>query len=407
MYRLFKIVLCLLLSVEAMADNFGFYIADKTKHTIAFEMAHNLIVIKVAINGLDTQRFIVDSGAEGNIIFSEALPDSFPREILKDNIFIGGFGIKDSIAGKVLGNNSISINDAVMGGHIYFIEVKGIYEAVSDYMGMSISGILGIDIFKNLAIRVDYESKFLTFYSSEHPLPVRNFSTMPLQLRDNKLFTDIVVSTPALKQRKLSVIIDMGESKSLVLLRDTLQDIIEPEKVISTHLGIGIAGDIRGNIFYYPKVRWSKYQWNNVLIAMPDAASIPFYTLSSGRAGNIGADILRRFTLLFDVPHQRIYLKRNKNFNTPFDYNKSGIHIQYNNEESHYYVTEVTELSPASVFGILPGDIILTINNVEVLHKSYEDVLAMLSPSDNHTIEIAVERNGTVNRIKVLLFDRL
>jgi hypothetical protein len=407
MLRISKIVLCLLLSIEALADNFGFYLAEKSKHSISFEMVHNLIVIKAAINGLDTQRFIVDSGAEGNIIFSEVLPSSFHREILKDNIFIGGFGMKDSIAGKVLGNNSITIDDVVFGGHLYFIEVQGIYDAVSDYMGMPISGILGVDLFKNLVLKIDYDDSWLTFYAPEYSFTIRNYEELPIRLSDNKIFTEIMISTPKLLQRNLSVIIDMGESKSLVLLRDTVHNIVEPDKVIHTHLGIGIAGDISGSLFYYPRVKWSKYHWDNVLVAMPDDESTPFYTINSGRAGNMGADILRRFTLIFDVPHGILYLKRNKNFREPFGYNKSGIVVQYDRINKKYFVLDIDELSPASVFGILPGDIILTINHNVVKNKSYDEVIALLSPPDTQTLALEIERNGVVSIINILLFSRL
>lgn len=407
MLRIFKIVLCMLLCVEALADNFGFYLAEKSKHSISFEMVHNLIVIKAAINGLDTQRFIVDSGAEGNIIFSEVLPSSFYREILKDNIFLGGFGMKDSIAGKVLGNNTISIEDDVIGGHLYFIEVQGLYDAVSDYMGMSVSGIIGVDLFKNLAIKIDYDAKWITFYDPMHVYAIRNYAQLPLILHDHKIFTEITVSTPRLLQRNLSVMIDMGESKSLVLMRDTLHHMVEPDKFIHTHLGIGIAGDIRGSLFYYPRVKWSKYFWDNVLVAMPDDESTPFYTINSGRAGNMGADILRRFTLIFDVPHGILYLKRNKNFKEPFGYNKSGIVVQYDRINKKYFVLDIDELSPASVFGILPGDIILTINHNVVKNKSYDEVIALLSPPDTQTLALEIERNGVVSIINILLFSRL
>lgn len=407
MARIYIYLLVWMVYSSVKADNFGFYLEGHDKYTFSVELVHNLIVLKASINGLDSQRFILDSGAEANIIFSEILPPSFPKEILKDNIYIGGFGMEDSIAGKVLGNNTITIDDIVFGGHLYWIEVSGIYSAVSNYMGMSIAGILGIDFFRNMGIKVDYVNKELTCYASGSKLPVHRYKQVPIQLYDNKIFTDIIVKNDKEEDKKISVMIDMGESKSLVLMRDTTHHIIEPEKSISAHLGIGIGGDIEGRIFYYPSLRWKNFRWKKVMVAMPDPEFSFLYSIKANRSGSIGADILRRFTIIYDVANQGLYLKKNINFKDPYTYNRCGITLEYNMEMSQYIVSEVSELSPAYVFGIKPGDIILSVNHSALNKKYYEDVLAMMSSPDTKTLEVEILRNGVKNTIAIILFDRL
>ena len=48
------------------------------------------------------------------------------------------------------------------------------------------------------------------------------------------------------------------------------------------------------------------------------------------RIGSVGGEILKRFTVVFDYQNEQMYLKKNKDFNAPFNYNKSGIKIQHN-----------------------------------------------------------------------------
>ncbi|MEG0762174.1 MAG: peptide-binding protein, partial [Chryseobacterium sp.] len=43
------------------------------------------------------------------------------------------------------------------------------------------------------------------------------------------------------------------------------------------------------------------------------------------RKGSLGGEILRRFTVVFDYPNQKLYLKKNGNYNDSFNFNMSGL----------------------------------------------------------------------------------
>ncbi len=58
---------------------------------------------------------------------------------------------------------------------------------------------------------------------------------------------------------------------------------------------------------------------------MPDEFSIQHVNLVENRKGSIGAEIMRRFSVVFDYQNQKLYLKKNRNFNDPFNFNMSGL----------------------------------------------------------------------------------
>jgi uncharacterized protein YqiB (DUF1249 family) len=45
---------------------------------------------------------------------------------------------------------------------------------------------------------------------------------------------------------------------------------------------------------------------------MPDEFSIQHVNLVEDRKGSVGGEIMRRFTVVFDYPNQKLYLKKNK-----------------------------------------------------------------------------------------------
>lgn len=53
-----------------------------------------------------------------------------------------------------------------------------------------------------------------------------------------------------------------------------------------------------------------EFSFDKPLTAMPDEFSIQHLKLVPDRKGSIGGEILRRFTVFFDYPNSKIYLKK-------------------------------------------------------------------------------------------------
>jgi len=81
-------------------------------------------------------------------------------------------------------------------------------------------------------------------------------------------------------------------------------------------------------------------------------------------AGAIGSKILRRFTVIFDFPHQRVILEPNIQLNHDTDEDMSGLSIIAKGPNLKVFeVTAVQPGTPAARAGIVPGDVIAGIGD--------------------------------------------
>jgi len=160
-----------------------------------------------------------------------------------------------------------------------------------------------------------------------------------------------------------------------------------------------------------------------------------------GRNGTLGAEILRRFKVVFDYEGKKITLKKSGNsIDDPFLYNKSGIELAYggdilvkeskgnfvNSENTGAYNTfsEVVYSfnlaykptyridflrpdSPALKAGLEVGDIIIEINGKPAYEKKIPEIILMLSKKEGQKINLLVDRNGRHFRCNFVLKDLL
>jgi carboxyl-terminal processing protease len=83
-----------------------------------------------------------------------------------------------------------------------------------------------------------------------------------------------------------------------------------------------------------------------------------------------------------------------------------GVTIQVTEDASGFLVTKVNQGGPADQAGLLPGDIIVAVDGVDVREMTIEDTSALVKGEENTTVDLTVERAGealtlTVTRMLV------
>ncbi len=93
------------------------------------------------------------------------------------------------------------------------------------------------------------------------------------------------------------------------------------------------------------------------------------------RNGAIGGEVISRFTIVFNFPKERIYIKKNASFKNHFYYNLSGITVKAKGSALNIFeVTEVRDQSASQKGGILPGDEIISVNGIAVKNLDLNSV---------------------------------
>lgn len=78
----------------------------------------------------------------------------------------------------------------------------------------------------------------------------------------------------------------------------------------------------------------------------------------------LGLDVLSRYVVTFDFPHQAIYLKKGRQFDRPIRYDRSGLYAR--RVKGQTGVASVQNGSAAAKAGILPGDVLLQIDKEQI-----------------------------------------
>ena len=113
-----------------------------------------------------------------------------------------------------------------------------------------------------------------------------------------------------------SFYIDLASEEALEMLVRADQKFTMPAKLDSSYLGTGLSGDIHGSRGRSRHLWLGGYMLSDVRTAFAPAE---VRSKQKGADGILGNDCLRRFNVIFDYAHQRLYLKPNGAFATPFE----------------------------------------------------------------------------------------
>lgn len=422
----------------------GFQIInDKSKITVSFKLLNNLIILPVEVNGVSLN-FLIDTGVEQSILFSLDETDEVQFEQI-EKIKIKGFGINDAFDGFKSVKNTLKINDFVDYNHtLYLVLDQNIN--ISSQVGFPVNGILGYNFFKNHKIKIDYDTNKITFYKSKNKTllkKLKSYSSIPIVFHESKpyLYSQLL-NTDKSTLLKAKLLIDIGNSDALWLFKNQNDSIKIAEKNFDDYLGRGFSGDVFGKRARISKFHISNFEFSNPLISYPDEIASSNINPLIGRVGSVGAELLRRFTVIFDYPENTMYLKKNSKFKDAFNFNMSGIDIQHqglqwvtqafedrpllNNNlydsngtavknnlkykfelKPIYIITNIRKNSPAELAGLKKDDVLKKINKKEAYNFSLQEINDLLKSEEGKTIEFEVERKYKEMKFKFQLKNML
>lgn len=415
--------------------------ADKV--VIPFKFINNLIFIPIKVNGIELN-FLLDSGVQETILFS--MEDKKEVSFFNvEKITLRGLGSEESIEGLKSGNNTLEVKGLKYTNHLLYIVLDQSFN-LSYHIGIPVNGIIGYNFFKSNLVEINYERKRITVYRDKQKIRKKienKFQHVPITIERSKPY---ITGSLVLNSVEIPVklLIDIGNSDALWLFQNDSKMIKIPEKNFEDYLGKGFSGDVEGRRALIKKFTMSKFEFYNPIIAFPDTISIRHVTMVKDRSGSVGSEILKRFTVVFDYPNQKMFLKKNGSFYTPFSYNKSGIELQHHglqwiqetvrletipivksddlsfkkNENGNnfkykfvlkpiYIIANVRKNSPAALSGLQKGDIVVNINNEPAYQYTLEKINALLKSEEEKWITFEVERDSQLMKFKFQLLNVL
>lgn len=366
------------------------------KDVMRFKLVHNLIVIPVFVNDRGPFNFILDSGVKPIIITDSSIVS--PLDTV--SLFLSrirGRGIGPELEAFVMTNLSIDIGDA-SGDKLSGILLKEDPFHLSAYVGIPIHGIIGSDVFNSFMVKLNYLSSRMTLYNPEEKIRKRG-DRIPIQLIDEKPYVNVLVSSEDGTKDSLLLLIDSGAGHAFSLDLTDDQKRIHPAKTIEGNLGKGLSGSIYGLIGRLPEIQLGEFSIKKVVVAFPMYEDISVRSIMTERSGSVGGELLKRFHLLFDYSRQEIYLKKNREFRKPYEYDMSGMEVYIlTDEEDHkrFFISQIDKDTPAEKEGFLAGDEILSINFKDVEGYTLDDINNLLQEETTTDLLFQILRDDQI-----------
>jgi hypothetical protein len=434
----------LLITILPVFGQDGF-VFDKgiEKVSVPLVLINNLVFIPIKVNGVELN-FLLDTGVEETILFSlEDNPDvSFFNS---EKIMLKGLGSEEAIEGLKTTNNILELDGMKSNMQLIYVILDQNFN-LSSQIGIPVNGIIGYQFFRDNLIRIDYTGKKVTIYKNDDATRKKfekKFSITPITIERLKPY---IIGTVFMNKSNVDVklLIDTGNSDLVWLFENFSEQTKVPVKNFEDFLGKGFSGDIEGKRARIREFTFDKYDFNSPIVAFPDSSSLKNVRLVENRAGSVGGEILRRFSVVFDYKNEKLYLKKNSNFNEPFSYNKSGIEIKHNglqwvkeqtvkmetvplggvsfdssgknitNDFKYnfqlkpiYEIANIRKKSPAEASGLKVGDIIIKVNKTPVYNYSLQKLNNLFKSEEDKWIYLEVERNSEILKFSFQLQDVL
>ncbi|WP_162088744.1 PDZ domain-containing protein [Chryseobacterium aquaeductus] len=426
----------ILFSIFVNAQN-SFEIKDAKKVVIPFKLINNLIFIPINVNGAELT-FLLDTGVAETTIFSLENKDLTLAPLEK--MRFSGLGGNASIEGFKSDHNIGKIGEHFTNNSFTLFIILDPDFNISSHVGIPVNGIIGYHFFKNHPVAIDYGSKKITVYNDDDLLRkrIKKYDELPITLEKNKpyVFADVEMTN---EKKSSKLLVDLGNSDAIWLFPALIKDFVYNRPNIEDYLGRGFNGEIYGKRSRIHNFYLGKFKFSKPLTAMPDEFSIQHVNLVSERKGSLGGDILRRFTAVFDYRNQKLYLRKNRNFDDPFHFNMSGLDFQqdgmqwekdlvtleskFNDKSTRgvelvnsslqykfvlkpfFSIAGVRKNSPGDKAGLKKGDELITINGRKTADMTLQRIMEMMKSDEGKTINMVILRKKQELRCSFRLED--
>ena len=308
------------------------------------------VFVPVVMNNGQTYNFLLDSGFEDSVLA--------PATIRALDLKSGDKHTEAAPGGKVETSSVSGVSRSVGGVALLNRSLSSLdLSGFDPLFGRRLDGVLGYDFFEQFVVVLDYEHRQLTLCdpaafqaSGEQPVP--------LNLQTRQPYIDIDLEVANGKSIKTSIEIDTGklDAFSLSAAFARRNGFLTNASTFLAVKGVSLGGDTQAWV-----TRAKSFKFANFTIKEP---VMGIAEEEADRAGQLGYETLRRFTITFDYSTKRAYFEANPSFDEPYQFDHAGFILGAGGADfSTLTAFMVIADTPASAAGLREGDEILTVNS--------------------------------------------
>ncbi|HYK50499.1 MAG TPA: aspartyl protease family protein [Terriglobales bacterium] len=374
-------------------------VAADAANIIPFAAYSNYVWLSVRVNGSRPVQFTLDSGASASVISQRVADEQglgAKGQRRESNLGTGESAPNVSRAANVTLNlNGIEVRKK----EISVVSMDGLESAI----GHRIDGILGAEIFRRYVVEIDYANSRITLFDPGDYKYDGAGRALPLEIRNDRPFLRATVALQGAPPVEGLFIIDSGAAGTLSLYSPFVRkhQMLSPIQKTVPHFVHGIAGQAPEML-----ARADSLRLGPLVIARPDVAlsiATRGSTADSSYDGAIGAEVLRRFKVIFDYSRKHVILERTSAGDEPFDVDMSGGSLVAAGPDFKVFTVEhVLENSPMFESGVRDGDVITAIDGRPASEYTLDQLRQMLK-KEGQEYRLSVERGGQKLQLKIML----
>lgn len=381
-------------SSTAQRDSKSFeyrFTSGSSAKDIPFEINANKIYLRVHVNNKGPLSFILDSGAAFDVLDEEqarALNVKFSDETVVSGAGEGsvhisaGTGVSLSLAGLEIIKPNITI--------------LPIHSSISNNEGRDVNGLLGYDFFKRFVVEIDYVNKRISIHEPKTYQYAGTGKVIPLEENKEHIFINAMLVLRDGRQLPVQLLVDTGARMGVMLntpFVDAHRLIDTTPQIIDSVISIGVGGSYRSAVTRVESLRMGPFTMKEPVVTLSRSKS--GVLAGSDYDGIIGAEILRRFKVIFDYSRQRMIVEPNAYLNEPFKYDMSGLVLVAEGPRlKPYKIYQVLDHSPAAESGLQKGDEIRTINGQPAANFTLEQIRQMFTQQAGVEYKLGIQRNN-------------
>jgi hypothetical protein len=361
--------------------------------TVPFKSYAGLIMVDVSVNGAQPMSFILDTGGL-NLLTPEAARRLGVTG--EGHQAVQGVGT-DTQSMQTTQIKSYRVGSVVMQDQSFLI--LDLPRMLTDRGKREpIAGIIGYELLRRFATRVDYDQGSLTFTPSSVFRGVADAAVVPIVFDDR---TPQVVARVDGESGTFNL--DTGDAGELTVFAPFAKAKgIEPlGKAVATQ-GRGAGGKIGMTEAHVASLSIGPFTVNRPLTAFAAPAKGAF--ASALLAGNIGHGILSRFVTTFDYEHRQLYLQQGQRFAQAPTHNRTGVGL----DRTEHDALDVATVDPGSSgdkAGLRVGDRVVAIDGTPISQLGLDDIQGALQQPAGTQLQMSIARRGKPSTLTLVLQD--
>jgi predicted aspartyl protease len=368
-----------------VATDHTFY-SEVRSTTIPFELFKNQIFVPMQVNGSRPLWFILDTGAN-----TAAVDETVAR----------GLGMKPEGDDKTQGVGSHDVSMKFLKNVKFslpgldFVDDKAItldYRPNFAFQGRETEGIFSYDFLKRFVVTIDYAHRLLSVAEPDAVTSAesKGSEVFPLTFQHGLPYVEAEITVPGNAPQKTTFLVDVGSGDSV----DWPKLGISKGKLLETVSGVGLGDNETRGITGLGTLRLGKFEF----------AEIPIHCCGGNELGNhlIGGDLLKRFTVTLDFPHQRMVLVPNGDLAKPFAFDCSGLILREERDSKLFRIKTVIAGTPAAAAGLKAAELIERVNGLAAAEWSLEKLEEALEEPGRSFEMVVADASGKTRTVKLV-----